>query len=417
MKTELLYAIEQFLVIQLNHWYFYPVAFSFSVLLKTYNVCDELNLVEWGACGLVLFSFYFIRRFSKNLGISVALHCIAPIAVIFLTSGNLSHCILCTIDCIVFTAISINRHIKDNIYDKAINIYVELGIVLVLLLIMNYYDFSEYNGMLCIMVIVLTAVYVIQLYLGKFLLFVKMNIDSTGHMPFGDIFKSGFGMVIFFTVILVGISLLLFFVNAESLDNLTKGIFSLPGVIIALLFKLIAGNQKATTDDTLHTSPLQTDELADFQSEGSSAANVVYSVFSWIILAIIVVVLVKIFFSFVKWVKEHWKFEQITEEGTVDIREKIKKSSGGGTVRKRGPRGFSNEARVRRLYIKSVRSGHKKIIGDRPISNLGYFTARECGKALQLQNMAGIYEKTRYSGQTITSEDVSDMKKAVKGSK
>ena len=94
-----------------------------------------------------------------------------------------------------------------------------------------------------------------------------------------------------------------------------------------------------------------------------------------------------------------------------DVREKcgiVKKDTA-----KRGTgffRQFTPVERIRRMYKKQVLSGSPEGAKKEKIP---FMTARECVEKLSLPDMAGIYEKARYSDSEVTAEDVKKMKSAL----
>jgi hypothetical protein len=66
----------------------------------------------------------------------------------------------------------------------------------------------------------------------------------------------------------------------------------------------------------------------------------------------------------------------------------------------------NNREKIRRLYQKKVLKRKAEIIQDQEQNKLKYFTARECCDRLAEEQLKAVYEKARYSEETITSEDV-----------
>ena len=98
------------------------------------------------------------------------------------------------------------------------------------------------------------------------------------------------------------------------------------------------------------------------------------------------------------------------QEDVFDVREKcrIEKKEHNGSRAGLFQR-FTPVERVRRLYKKRVLSGR---LEKEDRDKLKYMTARECGDALSLPDMAGLYEQARYSDRETTAEDVKRMKLA-----
>ncbi len=414
MKTGLLSAIENFLIIQLNQWSFFPVAFSLTLFLGSYAGCSSLSLIEWGLCGIIMYGFYLIRRYITNLAISFILHLAVLGLVIFVFSGDVAHDVIISVSTMVFMIVSVYRHYQKIVEDKAISIYFSLGIALAVVLVMNYYEIREYNSLFCYILIIMSGIYFIQLYLERFLSFVRMNADSTGYMPFKDMLKSGMLIVLGMSVFAVAV--LFVIPNAEEMDEIVKGILKLPGIILAIIFGFF-GSRADNNPETKIESELMTrqDYLPDSPTE-NPAAEIISAIFLLIIFAVLLFYIIGLVRKLIRWIIAQFKKSGTQDEGTVETREKIKVERS-IVFGKKGPRGRSNEAKVRRMFYKTIRSKSRQIIGERSVSSLNRYTSRECERALKAEGMAGIYEKARYSEEQVSDEDVAQMKIAVKTAK
>jgi hypothetical protein len=78
---------------------------------------------------------------------------------------------------------------------------------------------------------------------------------------------------------------------------------------------------------------------------------------------------------------------------------------------------LNNSEKIRKMYRKRILRNKSSIVGDLSAEELTYLTAKECCDKIHADRLKLIYEKARYSNETITAEDVKIVKAAEKAAR
>lgn len=414
MDSKRLTNIKQFLVSQLNHWALYAVAYGFILTIDSIAECGKLQFWEWAAAGIIYYLMYLIRCVAKELWFSVMLH--IPVVVLFamVPINNVAHIVIFAIFGVIYAAFSIRHQlISVSMSDHTISMPIVVALSFLMLGVQHYFEIYENDEVCKYTIICLIVVYFIQYYFEKYLLFMKLNKDSTGVLPARQIFRSGFGLVSIFTC---GTAVVLFlsadfYWLSSFLHSISDGILN----GIRSLFRMI-NTEPSVTEDAAETilNPLNElgEEVAPIESVWLTIIkDITYILISLVVLGAIVAFVVEM----VKLIKEILLKRTRQEElGVIDTHEKITKEKNNGMVKIESLRGLSPKSKIRRLFKRKIGRERKILIGNAPVEYLNRHTAEEYESILELEGMAAIYDKARYSEEEITDDDVKAMKAIIK---
>lgn len=275
--------------------------------------------------------------------------------------------------------------------------------------IMHVHDWSMYYYVITFVYLVGYFVY----YFSKqFLQFLALNQHSASNIPEQTIFRNGIIQTLMFTA---GSSIILFIsANFDWVKRIADYIWD---AILAVLRYIFAGIETTVQQP-------QKEELAQKDPQMGSVnmsdvipeqmlENLRNLIIFFLCVAIIIGTIMFLYYIYyvIKGIegspRRKWKKEKAEDD--EDVREYCgfeKKSQ----KRERSFGLRNNQEKVRRLFKKKVLKYKKELIGEQKEEKLSYFTAKECCDRLGEQSLKMIYEKARYSEETITAEEVRSVK-------
>ncbi len=424
VKTERLELVIEILTSVMNHWIFFPMvmtALSVSMRLLGKPVEGSPDFLLWTVCGLIPIVLFLARYYAERFWLFVLCHggvlAAALAASALLSAGQAVLCVVCTAAYIIYSFVLRLRE-NASVYSGSIHPLTALGLTVAANFLFHREDgMPDWDRYYLFILIGVFACYLIIHYLKHYLSFLRVNRSSAGYLPAREILRSGIGFVLPYT--LFGVLILLLSLNVTWLEPILDVLKAGTIFLLRILFMLLPKGGDAG-------------ELIPMENTGSNDASgleglpVGEAFWLWELLEYAAVILffcgcACVLFRAVKWlirnVKEKFDSNK-TDSGNIhtgqedvfDVREKcrIEKKEHNGSRAGLFQR-FTPVERVRRLYKKRVLSGR---LEKEDRDKLKYMTARECGDALSLPDMAGLYEQARYSDRETTAEDVKRMKLA-----
>lgn len=414
MNSNRLTILRQFLVSQFNHWSLFAIAFGFALILDDSLKCGQLPAWQWGVAGIIYFFMYFVRRNIPQLWASAMLH--IPIVILFglVPFGNVCHCVVFFIFGTVYAAMSIRHQLVfKTMSDNTISMPVVIGITFLMLGLQHYFGIEENDDICKYTVILLIVIYFIQYYLEHFISFVSLNKDSTGCLPAKEILGSGMGLVMLFSVGTVAVLLM-------STDfTWLKSIISFFRDTVAAWIRELLSGMRGADPVVIENGEKKTDGLMEtlqnIPAQEETILSKIVNVAGTVVIAVAVTIaVILVIFEVIRLIKDLIRIRTKEEElGVVDTYEKLEKKHV-RTVKTEKLRGLTPQMKIRRMYKRKISHDRKKIIGNASAFYLNRFTSGECEKALCLDGMSRVYDKARYSGETVTDEDVRAMKDSLK---
>lgn len=426
VKTERLKLVIEILTSQMNHWIFFAFVMAVRGITMGFmgnSTGDEPDFLLWAVCGLVPIAFFLVRCYAERLWLFVLYHgavlAVLSAAALLYRNGT----VICAVCAVVYTICSLKMRLGENsaVYSEGIHPLAAVGLSAAANFLFHIEDgMPDWDRYYLFILIGVLACYMIIYYLKHYLNFLRLNESSAGYLPAGEMLSAGMGLILPYT--LFGVMILLLSLNVDWLEPifrvLTKGLKEVLRFIFRLLSVSDAAEEPISVEKSISYSP-----EAEMLSPPEAENFWLWEVLEYAVLILFacgcVFALVKGLRWLVRYLREHFGRNAAGEniitgrEDVLDVREKCSiEKSGSGSKSLSLFRIFTPVERVRRLYKKRVLSG-KDGIKDR--GTLKVMTARECGEALSLPNMARLYEQARYSDKEITSEDVRRMKLACGG--
>lgn len=408
MKQESLIRWKELLVIQMNHWVYFAIVMTCLGLIGD----QKPGMPLWILLSILPYVLFLIRRYTDSFLIFVLSHAGIGGAVILLPIEHLAvkAAICVTVIWYVVHSCVLRLRTAERLGQP---IHPAAGVLFsaAALLIQRSQGHKDWDIYYVVSVIAFIAFYFIYYYVKSYLNFLMVNSSSAGHIPEQEMFRSG--------VILAGIYTL-----TGAVVLFVTGSFAWLSQLLDPVRRLIAWLLNKFSYNSVPGDP-----VPDIVPE-TSVPNQLFP-FEETEPSLIWVLLEKILFGAVMaalaagavlgivrlilflWGSFHKKavIQEDQLDGIRDIREKC------GIEHKQGDKkpmfGFLNPSRrIRKIYRKRVLAEKDRLLEETDTGVLDMLTARECGRRLDLEEMAGIYEKARYSGEECSMDDVKQMKTA-----
>lgn len=415
MKQGRIEIITEFLVEQMNHWMLFPLAITVMGLASEHTGCTKPDFTMWILTGFLPFLFFLARTNLQHFAAFLGAHIAICVLTLVIPSADICSRVLCILFTSIYFVYSFYLRLKGRSpYALPFHPAAAAGLSAAAVILLHYQGLKAWDKYSVFLLIGVFALYFVIYYLKHYLEFLAVNQGSTGYLPAGEMFRSGLGLVLGYT--LISTIVMVLSINVVWLEKLTaalkKALFALLRAFFSL-FDASEGHQEITSPGA---SPIMLGDAAPLPADEESFW--LWKVLEILLTAAIACLLlygcIRLLITLVRFIRERFapglgrKIKEETEHNP-DIREKcevIKKSKNGGRI----SFGFlSPRARIRKIYKNKLLSSD-----DLSRSNPGLLTARESERRLQAKGMADIYERARYSYGKVTAEDVRGMKDACK---
>lgn len=421
MSLKKIQLICEVLTEQMNHWMLFPIALTIMEMTRGQTGMEKPDMLLWVLCSLFPLLFFVLRthqggkRRIRFLLLSIAAAAAYTFVLVLMPRPLIGRgiCAFCGAGYLLHSLILKLK--KDVLYTAAI----QLPVAVVLSLVSTFMRHTnQWNHYYTFSLIAVTAMFFIVFYMRQYLDYISLNMSSAGHLPIGEIFRSGTGLAAAYT--LLGVMILIISVQHEWLAKLLKPVADFLVQLLRFLLSKILPKKVAVKEDM----PLWEKEPVGIQSPQLPEPNeafwlwkVLEVMFTLALLVGMVYVAVRLLLKLLALLQEYLN-RRVIRPGTEDpavseVREKCDiRSIDGRRQRRALSEALTNKERVRRLYKRKILSCGAKLIGKdgESRSRLGLSTAREWEERLQAAGMAGIYERARYSRSEVTADDVKRMR-------
>lgn len=420
MNIDKIRFLTEILTEQMNHWLLYPLALLVAGASRNLTGEGDTMLLAWALCGLFPFFFFLIRMKVTKLFLFVFLHVgVAAFSLLVPTgfpAGNVV-CILCAVGYLIYSHVLRLKH--DVMCSDTMHLPVGVGLGAVSIFTVHYLNVREWDNLYVFSLIGGIAIYFIIYYIEHYLNFLSINESSAGFLPAREMFHSGMGLVLAYTLLGTGILLL-----TSQFAWLAGILQPLKNLLFAFLRFLFSG----------HHAPEEEAEIpaVEEQPQGNMGEMILpetnepfwlWKVLEFIaivalvaiVCAVVVLALVKLFRFIRQYRNLHLHKEGSVEDGeAVDLREKCElERSNAQRKRQSLFSALSPQERIRKLYKKKLLNSVPGMTED-DRNRLDIYTAREWESKLESRGMSALYEQARYSGQEMAGSDVKRMKEACK---
>lgn len=269
------------------------------------------------------------------------------------------------------------------------------------------------------LIFVYLVFYFIYYFVNQYLVFITVNRNTASNIPEREIFASGMKQTIF--CVFGSVIFMLLSTNVEwmayIMNLLKKGLVVLLKVMV-YFFNLEKSDPEiiASEQSSGGGGGLPFMEATDPHPFWVFLEKVAMAAVFVGIIAVIILGIIKGY----QFLRHNFrtvsknKLKEIT--GNQDIREscEVEKRTG----EERGWFSFLNNAeKVRKMYRKRILKNKLVIAGNVSDEELGFFTAKECCDKISADCLKAMYEKARYSNESVTAEDVRAVKNAEKAAR
>lgn len=419
MNIKKLEILHEIITEQMNHWLLYMVALAVMGSAEKYMRHPGPNAIMWALCSLFPLVFFIIRDRIRRFWLFGILHLAAAAPAFFIAPFKTTEFFLCVACGVGYMIHSFMMGTKsDRPYAEPLHPALSLLVSALSLLLLHYQGKRDWDAYFVIVLAFVFGLYALTLYIRQYLEFLTVNESSAGYLPVTEMFRSGFGLVTGYAI--AGMVLLLVLGNIGNYDVLWEVIKKWGRDILsrlASLFRTPNPEQQTLTEAEMLPS--------EFLPTGADSP--VLHLF-WRILEIVGLVVLSAALAYflirgiIFWVR--FLIERFSrlfarrkniQEGVdvVDIREKCGTSLKEPVKRRKFTELLSIEQRIRRLYKNHILASAQTLTqGD--VQALRFLTPRECGQQLKEEQMAAIYEQTRYSNRESTQETLREMRNALR---
>lgn len=414
--------VNEILTEQMNHWMLFPLALAVGGASRYLTGEGDTMLLAWGLCSLFPFVFFLIRCAVSRLIPFVLLHLTAAaVSLLVPTSfpAGKAVCVLCTLGYLLYSHTLRLKH--EEVFSYGLHLPAGVGIAAFSAFFVRYLEIKDWDNYYIIALIAAIALYFIIYYVEHYLEFLSVNESSAGFLPAAEMFHSGMGLVLIYT--LLGAGILLLSSQFAWLSGILQPIKALllrflrflfsgkadePGeeIEIPIIEELQGNGEEMTLPEA--TEPFWLWKVLEF---------IAIVIFVCVICALVVLSLVKLFQLIRQYLNLHLRKERVVEEGeTCDFREKCELERNPERKRQSLFGALSPHERIRKLYKKKLLSS-APLLSEEDRNRMGIYTAKEWERKLETKGMSELYEQARYSGCEMTGADVRRMKEACKQGK
>ncbi len=418
-KEKQIELISELLTQQMNHWMLFPLALIVLGGTSEYIDSGEPDILMWSICGFLPILTFLVRAKLKHF----IPFLISNLCILGLTFAVPANNIVCRILCVAcgvgyFIHTFTIRLKSDSMYTTSFPPAVGIGLSVFGIFFLRQVSDKHWESYYTYTLIGCFALYFVIYYMNHYLNFLTVNESSSGSIPASEMFHSGMGLVLGYT--LAGTVLLLLATNVTWMETvlgiLKKGLIS----FLRFLFSLFPSGSEP--EKIIYMREPDNSGNDEFFEQPVAEPALFWQILEFICMiaffCLMIYAVIRLILFIVRFLRERFgmnfrlKYWNVPENSATDIREKCKMDKDSPSDKSLHLLQFlSTGERIRKLYRKKLLGASVALVkGDS--EKLSLYTARESEKELGTQGMAAIYEKVRYSNHSVTSRDLKKMKEA-----
>lgn len=414
MKIKHIEYAKEVLTEQMNHWMLFPLVLTVMGISRTVTGIHKPDLLLWELCSIFPLIMFIIRCKVNRFYIFALLHVgIAGLVLGLLYIPSFRGGV-CVVAAFVYAALSLRMQMKGRLYSEPIPLPVGVAVSAVAILLQHHQGTDSWDAYYTITLIGTIVLFFIIFYLQHYLDFLAVNQSSAGYLPASEMFRSGLGLTLGYT--LPGAAVLFISTHFTWLSDILHYV---KDFLIWLLRLLLSNLSQGTPEEDEIINQVVDTPIDNVLPGGEPfwLLEVLWQILGCIILAAVIVVLTKLLFKFIRWLHAylvmHRAKEDVQEENAFDVREKCDLEKNTEKKKENFFGSFSYRERIRKLYKKKLLSASIQM-SEQEKNRLAYDTAREWEEKLKTKGMAALYEQARYSDREVTGTDVKKMREACK---
>lgn len=415
MNIDKIRFVNEILTEQMNHWLLYPLALFVAGASQNLTGVGNPMLPAWALCGLIPFCFFLIRRRVTRLFPFVLLHLVTASLSLLIPAGFSAGkvvCILCTVGYLLHSHVLRLKH--DAVFSDRMHLAAGVGIGAVSVFFVHYLEIREWDNCYILSLIAGIALYFIVYYMDHYLYFLSVNESSAGYLPAAEMFHSGMGLVLAYTILGAGI---LFF--SAQFAWLSRILQPLKNLLFGFLRFLLSGRTMAEEEAEIPIAEgMPQSDMGEMGLPETNAPFWLWKLLEYLAIValvlflcgVILISLVKLFQLIQQYRNLHLQKKQNIESAdAVDLREKCGLERNFQRKRLNLLAAISPQERIRKLYKKKLLSSIPRM-AEEDRNRLDLYTAAEWERKLETVGMAALYDQARYSHREMTGADVKRMK-------
>ena len=409
--------INEILIEQMNHWLLYPLALVVAGASLELTGEGEPALLMWTLCSLFPLVFFLIRCAVRKLIPFTLLHLgVAALSLLIPVPFPLGRvvCMVCAAGYLISSHVLRLKY--DVLFSEAIHLPVGVGLGAFSIFFIHYLEIRDWENCYIFPLIGGIVLYFISYYIERYLNFLSVNESSAGFLPAKEMFRSGLGLVVLYSML--GGAILMLSSQFAWLAGILQPIKNL---LIAFLRFLFSGH---TTSEEEAEIPLveeqPTNNMGEMKLPEAEEPFWLWKVLEYLFIIALIcaicagmaVLLVKLVRLIIQYMNLHrMGSRDVESEDAWDFREKCGLERNKEKKRQSLFEALSPRERIRRLYKKKLLSS---VSSDTDRSSMKLYTAREWEEKLRTDGMAKLYGLARYSDREITGAEVKKMKEVCK---
>lgn len=420
MKIGKIRFVNEILTEQMNHWMLFPLALIVGGASRYLTGEGDSMLLAWVLCSLFPFFFFLIRRAVTHLVPFVLLHlavaAFSMLVPVSFPAGRIL-CILCALGYLLYSHTLRLKH--DELFSNGVHLPAGVGIAAFSAFFVHYLELRDWDDQSVIALIAVIALYFIIYYIDHYLNFLAVNESSAGFLPAAEMFHSGMGLVLAYTLLAAGILML-----SSQFAWLAGILQPVKALLLRFLRFLLSGKGEESEEEIEIPiiEELQNDNADEMTLPEATEPFWLWKVLEVIAIAVLIVVisvavvlsLIKLFQLIRQYLNLHLQKELDAEsEDACDFREKCGLEHNSEKKRQSLFNVLSPHERIRKLYKKKLLSSAPRL-SEEDRNRMDIYTAKEWERKLETRGMSDLYEQARYSDRAVTGADVKRMKEACK---
>lgn len=424
MPLQIWKILKIFLATQLN--YLVPAA----VIIVLYGMFAEGEISVWRLALLAAFPFllYGLRCVCKKFSVFLLAHLLLTAvlqSVLCLNAVYMLERVIYPLVLYAYVGLSFYwKGLRDGEYGEEImHPAIELSILTLCLLVQNQLGDKSQNHIFIYLTIGYLCVYFLYYYLENYFTFLMVNRIGQAEALGKNIFHSGAGMVVAYTVL--GAGILAACTNESLIHKMTDAWKAVHAALVRLLLSLLP---KGTPVEEIPEEVFsETQKEIEWMNQEAAGSSVIWEILGVLLEIAALIAVAVCLYSLLRMVIRNLKLLFGDKEKKQDLQ---KDSNVWQTEEDLSPRHSSHRKRkpfeslsvnfkIRRAYTRFIRSKYLRLVKqDR--AALKNMTARECmsvlteiGNREACQEIAEIYERARYSGEECHAEQLRAVKRAM----
>lgn len=407
MKREQVHFFHELLMVAGNHAFI----MMFPLTIIGMFPVQSSYMVLWGALVLLPLVFYWIRDLEKRSFLFAVWHFPVAVLCVLIPVKDIVARVCVVLLVVFYMGMSFyNRLHKEDAKDGICHPVLPFVVGTVLMYVQNKHGNAAFVDYYLWLTVIFYICYILSYYLKRYLFFVVMNEKTAEKVPEKEILGSGLGYVLLFAG--GSAACMLLSINVTFLDRIVQMMKAFMGYFVGVLLRMKEPKNDigAGAYSSMEVGDPPLEEMLPPGRFWIILEKVMYVILAVLFVVVVVAVVRQIICMLMYGFTAGGRKAVVTLQSHEDIREKIapekKKATSKGSVLER----LSYRGRIRATYKRVVTGQKNRLVGEKSVRVLSFFTAKQCCDEIGRDGLREAYEKARYSDMECTREDISKSK-------